>query len=346
MCPPDSVLDFVLHVLAFFSWNIKQAGVQRASYWSLSSVSASRNRGNRRTMAKHLCYGDRYPAMLVCTTVSPWKSAGIWPLDALNEISPITFFKIICFCSRTDNPGPYSFKLDTLVWIRRCAAVPAHLSCTPTWISGAIRAAFHDPGVWFPHFTALCLPCALKEASVGPVHYIGYVLVLHTAVKAPTLKGRKAPSSTATSVRIETLPTTCKHFFSLISHFPHLPSYINSTSEHKISEGVLPGICSFVLSSAISLQRNTWKHINKYVLSGTLLLNQVQKNEASCRDPILVQNRTERMSSQHRGTGSSITSSPVWLLDLTSSTKCPLFPQHIKTKGPHLLSPGRKWRSL
>lgn len=123
--------------------------------------------GNWRTTAKRLCHGDRYPAMLLCT-VSPRKSAGIWPLDVLNEISPAAFLLwIIFFCSCTDKPGPFSFKLDTVVWKRRWAAVPAHLSCTPTWTSGAIRAAFHDPGVWFPHFAALCLPCSLKEASVG-----------------------------------------------------------------------------------------------------------------------------------------------------------------------------------
>lgn len=59
-------------------------------------------------------------------------------------------------------------------------------------------------------------------------------------MKAPPLKGRKTPSSTVASAHVESLPTTCKHVLSLSLDplFP-LPSCVNSTSEHKISE-ILP----------------------------------------------------------------------------------------------------------
>lgn len=73
-------------------------------------------------------------------------------------------------------------------------------------------------------------PRSLKEASVGPPRYIGSVLARPTAAKAPPLKGRKTPSSTAASAHID--PCTPPVNMSPPSFDP--PAYVNSTSEHQI----------------------------------------------------------------------------------------------------------------
>lgn len=111
----------------------------------------------------------------------------------------------------------------------------AHLSCTPTWISGAIRAAFHHPGVCFPHSAALCLPCTLKGASVGGALHRRRVSAAYSSGR------RKTPSSTGASAHVQSMPTTCKHVFSLL--LDPFPLHLVSTEPRStIGNSVLPGI--------------------------------------------------------------------------------------------------------
>lgn len=92
MCPPDSALVLILHI-----------HLKRGDGWGAGSelqvdVISAGGAGNGRSAAKRLCHGDTVgpPALLLCTA-SPRTSAGFWPLDVLNEISPISVFFFFFF---------------------------------------------------------------------------------------------------------------------------------------------------------------------------------------------------------------------------------------------------------
>lgn len=166
MWPPDSALVFILHIRLFI---LKHgAGRGAGSELQVNVISVCLPEVRKQEHRGQTPVSWYQPCFSALSHPESLHESGLWMCWMKDHPFLLFFFWwITCFCSSTVKLEPYSFKLDTLVWKRRWAAVPAHLSCTPTWIAGAIRAAFHDPGVWFPHFTALFLPCALKEASVG-----------------------------------------------------------------------------------------------------------------------------------------------------------------------------------